>query len=63
VNGEESAIAKTFRAISTNAHEVAKFGIDTANMFGFWDWVGGAGRRHRSLWWSGWFSHQGDARA
>jgi glucose-6-phosphate isomerase len=37
----ESAIAKHFVAISTNAKEVAKFGIDTANMFGFWDWVGG----------------------
>jgi glucose-6-phosphate isomerase len=39
--GEESAIAKHFVAVSTNAAEVAKFGIDTANMFGFWDWVGG----------------------
>ncbi len=39
--GDESAIAKHFVAISTNAKEVAKFGIDTANMFGFWDWVGG----------------------
>ena len=38
---DESAIAKHFVAISTNAKEVAKFGIDTANMFGFWDWVGG----------------------
>jgi glucose-6-phosphate isomerase len=37
----ESAIAKHFVAISTNDKEVAKFGIDTANMFGFWDWVGG----------------------
>jgi glucose-6-phosphate isomerase len=37
----ESAIAKHFAAISTNAEAVAKFGIDTANMFGFWDWVGG----------------------
>ncbi len=37
----ESAIAKHFVAISTNAKEVAKFGIDNANMFGFWDWVGG----------------------
>ena len=35
------AIAKHFVAVSTNAKEVAKFGIDTANMFGFWDWVGG----------------------
>jgi len=38
---DESAIAKHFVAVSTNAHEVAKFGIDTDNMFGFWDWVGG----------------------
>jgi len=39
--GDEAAIAKHFVAVSTNAEEVAKFGIDTANMFGFWDWVGG----------------------
>jgi glucose-6-phosphate isomerase len=39
--GDEAAIAKHFVAVSTNAKEVAKFGIDTANMFGFWDWVGG----------------------
>ncbi|NJM08738.1 glucose-6-phosphate isomerase [Candidatus Gracilibacteria bacterium] len=39
--GNEDAIAKHFVAVSTNAGEVAKFGIDTANMFGFWDWVGG----------------------
>jgi glucose-6-phosphate isomerase len=39
--GDESAIAKHFVAVSTNADEVTKFGIDTANMFGFWDWVGG----------------------
>jgi len=38
---DESAIAKHFVAVSTNAAEVSKFGIDTANMFGFWDWVGG----------------------
>ncbi len=38
---DESAVAKHFVAISTNAHEVKKFGIDTTNMFGFWDWVGG----------------------
>jgi glucose-6-phosphate isomerase len=38
---DESAIAKHFVAVSTNAKEVSKFGIDTANMFGFWDWVGG----------------------
>jgi glucose-6-phosphate isomerase len=36
-----AAIAKHFVAVSTNAEEVGKFGIDTANMFGFWDWVGG----------------------
>ena len=34
-------MARHFVAVSTNAEEVAKFGIDTANMFGFWDWVGG----------------------
>jgi len=39
--GDESAVAKHFVAVSTNAEEVAKFGIDTDNMFGFWDWVGG----------------------
>jgi glucose-6-phosphate isomerase len=39
--GDERAIAKHFVAVSTNAAEVSKFGIDTANMFGFWDWVGG----------------------
>jgi len=39
--GDEKAIAKHFVAVSTNAAEVTKFGIDTANMFGFWDWVGG----------------------
>jgi len=41
LGGDESAIAKHFAAVSTNSEEVAKFGIDTANMFGFWDWVGG----------------------
>ncbi len=41
LGGDESAVAKHFVAVSTNAAEVAKFGIDTANMFGFWDWVGG----------------------
>jgi glucose-6-phosphate isomerase len=41
LKGEEAAIAKHFVAVSTNSAEVAKFGIDTANMFGFWDWVGG----------------------
>ncbi len=39
--GDERAIARHFVAVSTNAAEVTKFGIDTANMFGFWDWVGG----------------------
>lgn len=39
--GEQAAIAKHFVAVSTNASAVAEFGIDTANMFGFWDWVGG----------------------
>lgn len=40
-NGDEKAVAKHFVAVSTNASEVSKFGIDTDNMFGFWDWVGG----------------------
>ncbi len=39
--GEEAAIAKHFVAVSTNEQEVTAFGIDAANMFGFWDWVGG----------------------
>jgi len=39
--GSEDAIAKHFVAVSTNAARVSEFGIDTANMFGFWDWVGG----------------------
>ena len=41
LGGDEAAIAKHFAAVSTNAEEVATFGIDTDNMFGFWDWVGG----------------------
>jgi glucose-6-phosphate isomerase len=41
LGGDEKAVAKHFVAISTNAKLVAQFGIDTANMFGFWDWVGG----------------------
>jgi glucose-6-phosphate isomerase len=41
VGGDEKAVARHFVAVSTNASEVAKFGIDTANMFGFWDWIGG----------------------
>jgi glucose-6-phosphate isomerase len=39
--GDEKAVAKHFVAVSTNAKEVSAFGIDEANMFGFWDWVGG----------------------
>jgi glucose-6-phosphate isomerase len=39
--GDENAVAKHFVAVSTNAEEVSRFGIDTANMFEFWDWVGG----------------------
>jgi glucose-6-phosphate isomerase len=39
--GDDAAVAKHFVAVSTNAREVAAFGIDTANMFEFWDWVGG----------------------
>lgn len=45
-NGDASAIAKHFAALSTNAKSVSEFGIDTENMFGFWDWVGG----RYSLW-------------
>ena len=41
VGGDKKAIARHFVAVSTNRPEVEKFGIDTANMFGFWDWVGG----------------------
>jgi glucose-6-phosphate isomerase len=41
LGGDASAVAKHFVAVSTNAEKVAAFGIDTANMFGFWDWVGG----------------------
>jgi glucose-6-phosphate isomerase len=41
LGGDERSVAKHFVAVSTNATEVARFGIDTANMFGFWDWVGG----------------------
>ncbi|TCO81554.1 glucose-6-phosphate isomerase [Plasticicumulans lactativorans] len=44
--GSDAAVAKHFVAVSTNAREVGAFGIDTANMFGFWDWVGG----RYSLW-------------
>ena len=46
LGGDEGAVARHFVAVSTNAAEVAKFGIDTDNMFGFWDWVGG----RYSLW-------------
>jgi len=45
-NGDAASIARHFVALSTNEAEVSKFGIDTANMFGFWDWVGG----RYSLW-------------
>lgn len=41
LGGDEKSVAKHFVAVSTNETEVTKFGIDTANMFGFWDWVGG----------------------
>jgi glucose-6-phosphate isomerase len=41
LGGGSASVAKHFVAVSTNASEVRKFGIDTANMFGFWDWVGG----------------------
>lgn len=41
LGGDPKAVAKHFVAVSTNAEKVAAFGIDTANMFGFWDWVGG----------------------
>jgi glucose-6-phosphate isomerase len=41
LGGEEAAVAKHFVAVSTNAEEVSEFGIDTDNMFGFWEWVGG----------------------
>src|SRR5206468_3395354 len=61
LGGEVKAVAKHFVAVSTNARKVSEFGIDTANMFGFWDWVGalfhglgdrpvdGARRRSRQL--------------
>ena len=41
LGGDKGAVARHFVAVSTNAVKVAEFGIDTANMFGFWDWVGG----------------------
>src|SRR6202000_1488514 len=41
LGGKKEAVAKHFVAVSTNAEKVSAFGIDTANMFGFWDWVGG----------------------
>ncbi len=41
LGGDEKSVSRHFVAVSTNAGEVSKFGIDTANMFGFWDWVGG----------------------
>ena len=47
--GDESAIAKHFVAVSTNADEVAAFGIELENMFGFWDWVGGRYSMHSAI--------------
>ncbi|MGV1004009.1 MAG: glucose-6-phosphate isomerase [Candidatus Nanopelagicales bacterium] len=41
LGGDQAAVARHFAALSTNAAKVSEFGIDTANMFGFWDWVGG----------------------
>src|SRR5260370_15201588 len=41
LGGDAKAVARHFVAVSTNAAKVSEFGIDTANMFGFWDWVGG----------------------
>ena len=41
LGGDQAAVARHFVAVSTNAEKVSAFGIDTANMFGFWDWVGG----------------------
>jgi len=41
LGGDEKSVARHFVAVSTNGEEVSKFGIDTQNMFGFWDWVGG----------------------
>jgi glucose-6-phosphate isomerase len=41
LGGDQTSVSRHFAAVSTNAAEVARFGIDTANMFGFWDWVGG----------------------
>jgi glucose-6-phosphate isomerase len=41
LGGDKAAVARHFAAVSTNAEKVAAFGIDTHNMFGFWDWVGG----------------------
>jgi glucose-6-phosphate isomerase len=41
LGGDDKSVARHFVAVSTNAEEVSRFGIDTANMFGFWDWVGG----------------------
>src|SRR5213075_1961022 len=41
LGADASAVARHFVAVSTNAEKVSEFGIDTANMFGFWEWVGG----------------------
>jgi len=49
LGGDEKSVAKHFVAVSTNATEVAKFGIDTANMFEFWDWVGGRYSLHSAI--------------
>ena len=52
LGGDERSVARHFVAVSTNAAGVAEFGIDTANMFEFWDWVGGRyshGFGHRPL--------------
>jgi hypothetical protein len=51
--GDERAVHRHFVAVSTNAEGVAKFGIDTANMFGFWDWVGGRHSMDSGVWQDG----------
>src|SRR5262249_55529631 len=48
--GDDKSVARHFVAVSTNVAEVAKFGIDTANMFGFWDWVGGRYSMDSAIW-------------
>jgi glucose-6-phosphate isomerase len=49
LGGDKAAVAKHFVAVSTNAAKVSEFGIDTANMFGFWDWVGGRYSRDSAI--------------